>query len=95
MLIVEVLSPKAGEVTGVRKMADYRTLPSVEQILIAVHDEPQVSLLRRTADGWRIEDLIGQAEIRLSCCDDPIPLEAIYRDLVPGPDEPQAPPSGA
>jgi Uma2 family endonuclease len=92
VLIVEVLSPKVG---GVRKVADYQTLPSVNQILIAFHDERRVSLLNRVSAGWRVEDLTGKAEIRLSCCADPIPLEAIYRDLVPGPGEPQAVPSGA
>jgi hypothetical protein len=37
---------------------------------------------RRTADGWRVEDLIGQTEIRLGCCDAPISLDANYRDLL-------------
>jgi hypothetical protein len=38
---------------------------------------------RRTADGWRVEDLIGKAEVALSCCSTPIPLDAVYRDLFP------------
>ena len=73
-------------------MADYRTLPSVREILIVFHDERRVELQRRTAEGWRVEDLIGKAEIRLSCCEDPIALEAVYGDLL---SEPAAPvPSG-
>ena len=94
VLVVEVLSPAVGKVDYVRKVADYRTLPSVEEILVAFHDERRITLQRREPDGWRIEDLIGQASITLGACDGPIPLEALYRDLLPGPAEPEAP-SGA
>jgi Uma2 family endonuclease len=93
-LIVEVVAPSAGPVDRWRKVADYRTLLSVQEILIAFHDERRVTLQRREPDGWRVEDLIGRAPIRLGVCDTPIPLDALYRDLLPGPDEPRAP-SGA
>jgi Uma2 family endonuclease len=93
VLIVEVLSPSTEHIDRLRKLADYRTLPSVREILIAFPDERRVEVQRRTAGGWRVEDLIGKAEIRLSCCDEPIPLDALYRNLL-GPAEPEAP-SGA
>jgi len=93
-LVVEVLSPAVGKVDYVRKVADYRTLPSVEEILIAFHDERRITLQRRMPDGWRVEDLIGQASIGLGVCDGPIPLDALYRELLPGPTAPEAP-SGA
>ena len=82
VLIVEVLSPSTELIDRLRKLADYRTLPSVQEILIVFPDER------------RVEDLIGQASITLGVCDGPIPLEALYRDLLPGPAEPDAP-SGA
>ena len=81
VLVVEVLSPSTGEVDRWRKVADYRSLPSVQEILVVFSDERRVEVQRRTPDGWRVEDLIGQAEIALSCCDAPVPLEALYRDL--------------
>jgi Uma2 family endonuclease len=90
VLIVEVLSPSTSHIDRLRKLADYRTLPSVREILIAFPDERRVEVQRRAADGWRVEDLIGQASIRLEVCDTPIPLDALYRDLVPGPAEPGA-----
>jgi Uma2 family endonuclease len=83
VLVVEVLSPSTGQVDRWRKVADYRTLPSVREILVVFSDECRVEVQRRTPDGWRVEDLIGQAEIALACCSDPIPLDAIYRDLLP------------
>ena len=81
--MVEVLSPSTGQVDRWRKVADYRTLPSVQEILVVFSDERRVELQRRTPDGWRVEDLIGKAEIALSCCATPIPLDAVYRDLLP------------
>jgi Uma2 family endonuclease len=94
VLIVEVLSPSTSHVDRLRKLADYRTLASIQEILIVFHDERRVEVQRCTAEGWRVEDLIGKAEIRLSCCDAPIPLELLYRDLLPGVAEPGKP-SGA
>lgn len=82
VLVVEVLSPSTGQDDRWRKVADYRTLPSVEEILVLFSDERRVEIQRRTPDGWRVEDLIGKAEIKVSCCDAPIPLAWIYRDLL-------------
>jgi Uma2 family endonuclease len=81
ILVVEVLSPSTGQVDRWRKVADYRSLPSVQEILVVFSDERRVEVQRRTPDGWRVEDLIGQAEIALACCEAPVPLEALYRDL--------------
>jgi Uma2 family endonuclease len=82
VLVVEVLSPSTGQVDRWRKVADYRTLESVKEILVVFSDEPRVEVQRRTSNGWRVEDLIGRAEISLACCDGAIPLEAVYRDLL-------------
>jgi Uma2 family endonuclease len=79
VLIVEVLSPTVSAVDGVRKLADYRTVPSVQEILLAFRRERRMTLQRRTADGWRSEDLTGQASITLGCCEGPIPLAALDR----------------
>ena len=81
VLIVEVLSPSTDQVDRWRKVADYRTLPSVREILVVFSDERRVEVQRRTPDGWLVEDLIGQVEIALSCCDAPVSLDAVYRDL--------------
>jgi Uma2 family endonuclease len=81
VVIVEVLSPSTGPVDRWRKVADYRTLPSVEAIVVAFADERRIELQRRTAEGWRVEDLIGQAELALPRCATPIPLDALYPNL--------------
>jgi hypothetical protein len=45
-------------------------------------DERRAEVQRRATDGWRVEDLIGKAEIGLSCCDSPILLDSIYHDIL-------------
>jgi Uma2 family endonuclease len=88
ILAVEVRSPARDEVNQWRKVADYRRLPSVQEILVAFSDERRVEVQRRTRVGWRVEDLIGRAEIELSCCTSPIELGAIYSDLLEQPPTP-------
>jgi Uma2 family endonuclease len=83
VLILEVLSPSTSQIDRWRKVADYRALASVKEILVLFSDERRVELQRRTADGWRVEDLIGQAALTLGCCAGPIPLDALYADLLP------------
>jgi Uma2 family endonuclease len=61
ILVVEIRSPARDEVHQWRKVADYRTLPSVQEILVMFSDERRVEAQRRTRDGWRVEDLIGKA----------------------------------
>lgn len=82
VLVVEVLSPSTTGFDRLRKVADYRTVSSVQDILIVFSDERRVEIQRRTASGWIVEDLIGPAEITLACCTSPVSLDAIYRDLL-------------
>jgi Uma2 family endonuclease len=54
VLVVEVLSPSTGQIDRWRKIADYRTLPSVQEILVVFSDEcagSSCSGARRTAGG--------------------------------------------
>jgi Uma2 family endonuclease len=88
VLVVEIRSPARDEVNQWRKVADYRTMPSVQEILVVFSDERRVEVQRQARDGWRVEDLIGKAEVELSCCSNPIELTAIYRDLLEQPATP-------
>jgi Uma2 family endonuclease len=82
VVVVEVLSPSTGQIDRWRKVANYRTLPSVQEILIVFSDERRVEVQRRTPDGWWLEDVIGQAELKLSCCDRPILLDAVHHGIL-------------
>ena len=77
-LIVEVLSPSTAAHDRGVKLADYRRIASVEQILVVASEDRHVEVWRRAADGWKVQDLIGDAAILLAIDGQPLPLAAVY-----------------
>jgi Uma2 family endonuclease len=77
-LIVEVLSPSTAAHDRGIKRADYRRIASVEQILVVASEDRHVEVWRRAADGWTVQDLIGDAAIPLATDGQPLPLAAVY-----------------
>jgi Uma2 family endonuclease len=63
-LIIEVLSPSTAAHDRGVKLADYRRLGSVEQILMVASEDRHVELWLRAPDGWKVQDLIGDAASR-------------------------------
>ena len=78
ILIVEVLSPSTQLHDRGRKLDDYRQLPSVGEILLVASEQRHVQHWRRDGPRWIVEDLIGDADLRLAAVPNPIPLTAIY-----------------
>jgi Uma2 family endonuclease len=77
-LIVEVLSPSTAAHDRGLKLADYRKIASVEQILLIGSEDRHAEVWRRAEDGWMVQDLIGDATIPLVIDGQPLPLAAIY-----------------
>jgi Uma2 family endonuclease len=78
VLIVEILSPSTQLHDRGRKLDDYRQLPSVNEILLVASEQRRVQHWRRDGARWIVEDLIGDADLRLAVVPEPIPLAAIY-----------------
>jgi Uma2 family endonuclease len=77
-LIVEVLSPSTALHDRVRKLDHYRQLPSLKEAILVASEERRVQHWRRNGARWTVDDLIGDADLRLATVPDPIPLAAIY-----------------
>jgi Uma2 family endonuclease len=77
-LILEVLSPSTAAHDRGVKRADYRKIASVEQILLVASEDRHVEVWRRAEDGWKVQDLIGDAALPLSLDGQPLPLAAVY-----------------
>lgn len=77
-LIVEMLGSSAAAHDRGIKLADYRKIASVEQILVVASEDRHVEVWRRAADGWKVQDLIGDAAIPLAIDVQPLPLAAVY-----------------
>jgi Uma2 family endonuclease len=78
VLIVELLSPSTQLHDRGRKLDDYRQLPSLDEVLLVASEQRRVQHWRRDGARWIVEDLIGDADLRLAATPDPIPLTAIY-----------------
>jgi Uma2 family endonuclease len=82
ILIVEVLSPSTAATDRDRKLPDYRTIPSVLDILVVSSTEPRIEHFRREADGWKIHDLRGEGVLRLESFGRTIDIAELYGDVL-------------
>jgi Uma2 family endonuclease len=84
-LIALVLSPSTAATDRDRKLPDYRTIPSLQDILVVSSGEPRIEHYRREADGWKIHDLRGGGTLRLEAFDLTLDLGELYAGvLAPG-----------
>ncbi len=88
ILIVEVLSPSTATTDRDRKLPDYRTIPSLQDILVVSSTEPRIEHFRREPDGWKIHDLRGEGTVRLQALDITLDLAELYAGVLP-PGEPR------
>jgi Uma2 family endonuclease len=84
ILIVEVLSPSTAATDRDRKLPDYRTIPSLQDILVVSSAEPRIEHFRREGDGWKIHDLRGEGTLRLQALDLILDLVELYKGLTFG-----------
>jgi Uma2 family endonuclease len=82
-VIIEILSPSTAATDYLRKLPDYRSIPSVEDILLVSSIEPRIEHWRREPDGWKVQDFRGDGVVRLQAFDVTIGLADLYQDLLP------------
>ena len=82
-VIVEVLSPSTAATDYLRKLPDYRAIPSVQDILLVSSTEPRIEHWRRERDAWKVQDFRGEGVVRLQAFDVAIALADLYQDLLP------------
>lgn len=51
-LLVEVLSPSTEAYDRGEKLAHYKRIPALREVMLVAHDERRIDLWRRTASGW-------------------------------------------
>jgi Uma2 family endonuclease len=81
VLIVEVLSPSTTKADRDRKVPDYRTMPSLQDILVVSSTQPRVEHLRREDDGFKVRDFRATGTIRLEALGVEIDVEALFAGL--------------
>jgi Uma2 family endonuclease len=79
-VLVEVLSPTTEGYDRGEKLAYYKTIASVHEVVLVAHDEVRVDLWRRVGDHWtQVSFRSGEAVVleSLSCA---LPVDEIYFD---------------
>jgi Uma2 family endonuclease len=87
VLIVEVLSPSTATTDRDRKLPDYRTIPSLQDILVVSSTEPRIEHFHREPDGWKIHDLRGEGTLRIEAFDVTIDLTELYAGVTTKPSQ--------
>jgi len=80
VMLVEVTSPSTGQVDRAVKLPFYRAIPTVRTILILSSDERRAEHWERRESGWFMQDLIGDAVIRVESLGIDLPMADIYRN---------------
>ena len=89
-LVLEVLSPSTRRIEWVRKLEEYKRLPTLTYIIYAEPDAAEAVLLTRTVDGWADEPFNGlDAVIDLPEIGAQLALADMYEGVPLGP-EPDA-----
>jgi Uma2 family endonuclease len=81
VVIVEVLSPTTADYDRGTRLEIYRGLPSVQEILLIFSEARSATLWRRVEQGWLVQDMIGDAMIRLDSIGVELPLSAAYANI--------------
>jgi Uma2 family endonuclease len=77
-LIVEIISEHTEFRDRVAKYGLYTAIPSLQTYLIVEQDERRVYAYTREAEGWQMQELIGQGNIYLPCLGRSLSLDEIY-----------------
>ncbi|MFL5334466.1 MAG: Uma2 family endonuclease [Geminicoccaceae bacterium] len=80
-LVIEILSrsTQKNDVTG--KLAFYRSIASIDEILLVRFDQRWCDLWQCIDANWSIEDHIGSALLPMRITTEPLPLDEIYDPL--------------
>jgi Uma2 family endonuclease len=90
ILIAEIVDRETFDHDCGLKLDDYRTIPSVRDILMISVERPRVEHLHRLGPArWRLDTVIGEEWLRLEACADLILTSDLYAG-VPLPEPPAA-----
>ena len=85
-LIVEVLSPSTEDYDRGEKLAHYKQIPSLEEVILVAHEERRLELWRRAGDHWTLHVSRGEETASVASLGCELSLADVYRNPLPGSD---------
>jgi Uma2 family endonuclease len=82
--IVEVLSPSTEEYDRGEKLAHYKQVPSLREILLVAHEEQRLELWRRDGDHWVLEVVRETGSVTISAIGCTLAVVDVYRNPLAG-----------
>lgn len=79
-VVVEILSPSTEDYDRGEKLAEYKRIASLREIVLVAHDEPRLEIWRRVGEIWTLEVSRGDAIAELHSVGCSLPLSEVYRD---------------
>ncbi len=79
-MLVEVLSPSTEDYDRGEKLAHYKRIGSLREIMLIAHDEHRVDLWRRIGDHWTQLSFRPGEAVTLESLDCTLPVDDIYFD---------------
>jgi Uma2 family endonuclease len=84
-LLVEVTSASTEAYDRGEKLAHYKRIPSLQEVVIVSHAEQRVDVwTRREGDDWRASRFAKSEAVLLPSIDATLPLDEIYHDPLAG-----------
>lgn len=87
ILLVEVLSPSTEDYDRGDKLAHYKRIPSLKEVMLVAHDDRRVDLWRRTGRGWTQVVFREGQSVELESLGCTLSVDAIYFDPLSEPSE--------
>lgn len=85
-LLVEVLSPSTERYDRGEKLAHYKQIPSLREVMLVAHDERRVNLWRRTDTEWTQLVFRDGQDVELASLGVSLPVSDIYFDPLAEPE---------
>jgi Uma2 family endonuclease len=79
-VLVEVLSSSTEDYDRGEKLAHYKQIPSVQEIVLVAHEEQRIELWRRESDHWMLAVARRDATAVLESLGCELPLSEVYRN---------------
>jgi Uma2 family endonuclease len=79
-VVVEVLSPSTEDYDRGEKLAHYKQIPSVQEIVLVAQEERRIELWRREGDHWVLDVARGDETAVLASLGCELPLLEVYRN---------------